>query len=155
NRWSWQPNSGRPILQQIAGNTMANTVEALDTELGKYYLYCDRDVPMLFTENETNMKRVFGVENRSLYVKDGINEYVVHGQTAAVNPARQGTKVAPHYLLTVEPARSEVIRLRLSNVTPDDWAKTRSNPFGNFEDVLQARRSETDEFYKDIIPKST
>src|SRR5262249_25599668 len=82
NRWSWQPISGRPILQQIAGNTMANTVEALDTELGKYYLYCDRDVPMLFTENETNMKRVFGVENRSLYVKDGINEYVVHGQTA-------------------------------------------------------------------------
>ena len=34
---------------------------------------------MLFTENETNAQRLFGVENRTPYVKDGINDYIVHG----------------------------------------------------------------------------
>lgn len=48
------------------------------------------------TENETNMQRLFGVPNTSLYVKDGIDEYIVHGRQDAVNPAQQGTKAAAH-----------------------------------------------------------
>ena len=33
------------------------------------------------------------------YVKDGINDYVVHGARDAVNPAQTGTKAAAHYTL--------------------------------------------------------
>ena len=70
-----------------------------------YYLYCDGNVPILFTENETNTQRIFGVPNRTPYVKDGINNYVVQGQADAVNPAKQGTKAAPSLSPDGRPAR--------------------------------------------------
>ena len=65
-----------------------------------YIFICDGDVPLLFTENETNNERLFPeYPNASPYVKDGINDYVVHGNQAAVNPDNQGTKVSAHYQL--------------------------------------------------------
>ena len=36
---------------------------------------------MLFTENETNFSRLYGGENRTPYVKDSINDYVVNGES--------------------------------------------------------------------------
>ena len=63
-----------------------------------YVLSCEGDVPLLFTENETNHERLFpGQKNESPYVKDGINDCVVQGKHGAVNPGKQGTKVAAHY----------------------------------------------------------
>ena len=56
------------------------------SELGDYYLYCEGNPDLLFTENETNTERIFGTPNQSPYVKDGINNYIVHGNRAAVNP---------------------------------------------------------------------
>ena len=73
--------------------------------LGERYLYCDGDAPLLFTENETNTQRIFGVPNRSPYVKDSINNYIVHGQKDAVNPEQKGTKVAAHYRLDSQARR--------------------------------------------------
>jgi hypothetical protein len=113
---------------------------------------------LLFTENETNTQRIFGVPNRSPYVKDSINTYIVHSQEGAVNPEKKGTKVAAHYRLTVNPGACQVIRLRLSDVAPA--ARTQTNgegadPFdGHFEQVLQARKREADEFYATVIPTS-
>jgi hypothetical protein len=75
-------------------------------------------VPLLFTENETNTQCIFGVPNRSPYVKDSLNTYIVHGQEGAVNPEHKGTKVAAQYRLTVDPGQSQVVRLRLSDVAP-------------------------------------
>ena len=68
--------------------------------------YCDGQASLLFTENETNTQRLFGVQNRTPFVKDGINNYIVHGQRDAVNPQQTGTKVAAHYRLTVPPGKS-------------------------------------------------
>jgi hypothetical protein len=53
-------------------------------------LYCEEDVPLLFTENETNNERIFGTSNLSPYVKDGINNYVIAGNHSAVNPEKAG-----------------------------------------------------------------
>ena len=61
---------------------------------------------MLFTENETNYQRLFGGENESPYVKDSINDYVVHGEKDAVNPAKSGTKAAAHYVKMVAPGET-------------------------------------------------
>ena len=70
--------------------------------LGEFVLSCEGDVPLLFTENETNHERLFpGQKNESAYVKDGINDCVVHGSQGAVNPGKQGTKVAAHYKVNV------------------------------------------------------
>src|SRR5262249_19840710 len=106
----------------------------------------------------TNTQRIFGVPNRTPYVKDGINNYIVHGQEGVVNPEKKGTKVAAHYRLTVNPGQCQVVRLRLSDVAPAAFAQTNgatAGPFGSpFADVLQARRKEADEFYQSVIPAS-
>jgi Glycosyl hydrolase family 63 C-terminal domain len=121
-------------------------------------LYCDGEVTLLFTENETNTQRIFGVPNRTPYVKDGINNYIVHGQEGAVNPEMKGTKAAAHYRVTVNPGQFQTIRLRLSDIAPDAFARTNgkaTGPFGgSFEDALQARRKEADEFYAAVIPST-
>jgi hypothetical protein len=68
---------------------------------------------LLFTENDTNLQRLFGAPNASPYVKDGINDYVVNGASGAVNPARTGTKAAARYALTLAPGETRTVRLRL------------------------------------------
>src|SRR5690242_9456900 len=96
NQWSWFGTQDRPALRQAAGNSARSVVKAVEPVLGERYLYCEGEVPLLFTENETNTQRIFGVPNRGPYVKDGINNCVVHGQEGAVNPENKGTKVAAH-----------------------------------------------------------
>src|SRR5262249_37295937 len=100
----------------------------------------------------------FGVPNRTPYVKDGINNHVVHGQEGVVNPDGKGTKVAAHYRVTVGPGASQVIRLRLCDKAPAAPAKRNAaaaSPFGSpFNRMLQARRKQADEFYKAITPRS-
>ena len=155
NLWSWHGTPDRPRLQ-LADGSLPNVVQAVDAELGDRYLYCDGNAELLFSENETNTQRIFGVPNRSPFVKDGIDNCVVHGRAEAVNPEQQGTKVAAHYRLTIMPDQSQVLRLRLSNVAPPAAATNgkAKHPFAQFDDVLQARRAEADEFYAAVIPAS-
>jgi len=71
-------------------------------------------VPLLFTDNTTNNELLFGQKNETCCVKDGINDCVVQGNKAAVNPEKQGTKVAAHYKATIGAGQNTVVRLRLS-----------------------------------------
>jgi hypothetical protein len=147
NQWSWSGAAGaadRPTLQRVA-----DVVRAVHPTLGEYHLYCDGEPPLLFTENETNTERIFGTANRTPYVKDGINNYIVHGRKDAVNPGQQGTKVAAHYRVTVRPGECQVVRLRLSAVAPG-----KGNAFSDFDDVLEIRHKEADRFYDKVIPRS-
>jgi hypothetical protein len=150
NLWSWGGQPNKPSLQQLVGAKGHSAVKATDAKLGERYFYCDGDASLLFTENETNTQRIFGVANRSRFVKDSINDYIVHGRTEAVNPEHKGTKVAAHYRLTADPGQCQVIRARLSDLAPAGAAT-----FGSqFDELLQARRDEADEFYKTITPAS-
>jgi hypothetical protein len=93
NTWSWAGGGAKPAIQaldQPGVNVMqAQHADPLFQESPPtLYLYCDGDAALLFTENETNHERIFGAPNASPYVKDGINNYVVHGRTDAVNPAQ-------------------------------------------------------------------
>ena len=155
NQWSWHGGADRPTLQQLADTGACGVVKATDAALGDRYLYCEGNVTLLFTENETNTQRIFGVANRSPYVKDSINDYIVHGQTEAVNPEKKGTKAAAHYRLTVNPAHARWFDCG-SAMSHRPLAQTNgeaASPFGSqFADVLQARRQEADEFYAAIIP---
>jgi hypothetical protein len=156
NRWSWGRDNPRPVLE--SADAKSTTMKATDADLGERYLYCDGQSSLLFTENETNAKRLFGGQNRTPFVKDGINNFIVNGQTDAVNPNRTGTKAAAHYHLTVPAGKCEVVRLRLTPVAPGALAKTYGNGRGafgkHFDQVLQARRQEADEFYAGVIPRS-
>ena len=144
NQWSWAGAGERPSLQRVG-----NAVKAIHPALSERYLYCDGSPTLLFTENETNTQRIFGVSNRSPYVKDNINNYIVQGQQDAVNPEQQGTKAWAHYRVTVKPGESQVIRLRLSDLAPG-----KNGAFGDFDDVMAIRHKEADEFYATVIPRS-
>ncbi|MCY2994009.1 MAG: glucosidase [Planctomycetota bacterium] len=158
NDWSsWIAESnrspGKPNLRQIKAPAGASAVAAAHPLLGEFILACEGDVPLLFTENETNHERLFPgrQQNESPYVKDGINNCVVQGHQGAVNPEQQGTKVAAHYQVNVGAGQTQVIRLRLSNTAPDQ----KSEPFGkSFEEVFADRLREADEFYKSVTPPS-
>jgi hypothetical protein len=148
NTWNWWPGTPKPTLEQLVGRDGICVVEAAHPSLGTRYLYCEEKVPLLFTENETNNQRVFGTENTSRYVKDGINNYVVFGEQDDVNLELRGTKVSADYKLNVPAGQAATIRLRLSGIPPDMVG----NPFQDFTKTMQARRTEADEFYKEITP---
>jgi Mannosylglycerate hydrolase MGH1-like glycoside hydrolase domain len=155
NTWSWSDGGLKPILQSVEGAghrvIRAHHTDPLFQEsLDDYYLYCQGTVPLLFTENETNTARLFGTANQGLYVKDGINNAIVHGQQDAVNPAQQGTKASPHYHLTIDAGSTQVVRLRLTRTAPGQMG----DPFRQFDAVVQARRGEADEFYRALTPPS-
>ena len=158
NQWSWHCGAGRPSLCEVSTGRSRRVVEAVDPKLGQRYLVCEGTVPLLFTENETNTERIFGVANRSRFVKDSINDFIVHGIKEAVNPQNLGTKVAADYHLSVPAGECQVIRLRLSRIPPSATAGSNGNsagPFGrHFEEVVEARRNEANEFYRAVIPKS-
>jgi hypothetical protein len=127
-----------------------STVVVTHPDLDTYYFYLDEPVPLLFTENETNCRRLFGVANRTPYVKDGINDYLIHGAHNAVNPEQRGTKVAAHYQRTIAPGEIATIRLRLTDQTP-----VSEEQFGeHFAEIIAARKSEADAFYDSITPPS-
>jgi len=149
NTWSWSPGAPKPVLKKDSGTKGARVVAATDGELGDRFLYCEGEVPLLFTENETNNQRIFGEPNAGQYVKDGINDCVVAGTQGVVNPEETGTKASAHYQITVGAGGTATIRLRLSDQLPSHV----NDPFGKeFAEILQARRSDADEFYRSITP---
>jgi hypothetical protein len=156
NDWSaWIAKSNRapskPTITQIKAPKGASVVAAAHPLLGEFTLSCEGDVPLLFTENETNHERLFGQPNESPHVKDGINDCVVHGRQEAVNPGKEGTKVAAHYRATVGAGQSTVIRLRLSGSSPERKGK----PFDKgFDELFTDRLREADEFYRSVTPPS-
>ena len=95
-------------------------------ELGRYVLACEAAPELLFTENETNLARLYGAANSTPYVKDGINEAVVLSRAHAVNPATVGTKAAAHYRFTIEPGETATVRLRLRREAGDLRRETRA-----------------------------
>ncbi len=105
----------------------------------------------LFTGNETNSRKLYGMDNWTPYVKDAFHEYVVHGNTAAVNPKNVGTKVAAYYKTEVPAGGEVVVRLRLCAVNGAPGG--RALPFGKeFDSIFSDRIRETDEFYAEHVP---
>ncbi|MEU2793308.1 glucosidase [Streptomyces sp. NPDC007100] len=146
NTWSWREGTAKPRLARAEGPHGTATVRAIHAELGSYDLRCSGEVPLLFTENETNNERLFGTPSPSPYVKDGIGRAVVDGEKEAVNPAGEGTKAAAHYTLTLPAGGEETLRLRLAP-TGSPLALT-----GGFDTVFQERIAEADAFYRELTP---
>jgi hypothetical protein len=156
NTWSWSGDVPKPALSAVSG-AGTRAIAASHLTLGHYYLYCENDPELLFTENETNNERIFGMPNRSRYVKDAFDRYLIHGSRDAINPESSGTKACTHYSLTVSGGEAQVIRLRLLNIGPDGLPRlaTAGNgyPFGSsFDDMVKLRLQEANDFYTYITP---
>jgi Glycosyl hydrolase family 63 C-terminal domain len=155
NDWSkWIAESNRaevkPIISQLNSQPGSTSASAKNHKLGEFLFSCEGEVPLLFTENETNHERLFpGERNEGMFVKDGINEFVVNNKSNAVNPEKQGTKVSAHYQAEIGAGEQFVVRLRLtrndSNQTP--------YPFGTeFDRIFVDRLAESNSFHKSVTP---
>jgi hypothetical protein len=156
NTWSWNDSAAKPILQQADIDTENLSAIQLKEELrGIWWMLCEGSSNLLFTENETNLEKLYNVPNASIYAKDGINDFVVHGKHSAVNPEQKGTKAAAHYVFQIAGNSSETIYLRLSS--QENAEKQVFNSHDDFiaqaEAVFQTRIAEADEFYASIIPE--
>ncbi len=151
--WIARP-AEQPLMKQVDGPAGARSVAASHTVLGEYVLHCEGDAPLLFTENSTNHARL-GLDYPDVgpYLKDGINNYIVHGQIDAANPEKVGTKASAHYRLAVDGGKFKVIKLRLMKAAP---AGDRSRPLfgGGFDEIFANRLREADEFYRGVTPAS-
>ena len=149
NTWSWSSGAAKPVMNAAPGVVGARAIAATHPELGDRFLYCEADVPLLFTENETNNERVFNTPNGSPHVKDGINDHIVLGKKGVINPELTGTKASAHYQVTIEARGMATIWLRLCDQPP----ALMSEPFGNqFAEIIRTRRREADEYYRAITP---
>ncbi len=141
NTWAWKPGSPKPKL--FVGKD--SSIIAEHNELGCYRIECHGNPELLFSENETNTRRLYGSRDIG-YFKDAFHERVVHGLRSAVNPNRMGTKAGIYHVLTVEPLQSAEIRLRLrSSALPA--IKSRLD---DFDARFSQRQQEADEFYANI-----
>ena len=146
NTWSWRAKPEKPTLSAASGG-----VNIDHPELGKYRLDCEADgdgVPtLLFCENETNARRHFDQPDATGFFKDAFHEYVVEGNTSAVNPAQTGSKAGALYSLSVPAGGSVRVRLRLARTAT---AGKPAQPFANFDALFARRHSEADHFYADL-----
>ncbi len=136
NTWSWSPNLQRArITLQPDGRLLAHRTAMADMRLD-----ADGEGPVLFCENETNVRRLYGTQAPGPF-KDGINDAVIHNDAAATRPDA-GSKAAFHRILEIPPHGTASVRLRLR---PAD--QTHSG-FEDFDGIVARRRAEADEFYE-------
>ena len=165
NTWSWgdpDEDGPRPRLRAGGSSRSDGTIVADHPSLGRYVLAGDGAADAVFTENETNLERLYGIPNPAPFVKDGINNYVVSGCSGYVNPEKEGSKAALHYHLTVRPGETATVRLRLSQVEMEgdgqgadghgNGGHISAPSFADFEAVFARRREEADAFYAALQP---
>jgi len=175
NTWSWGKDLRRPAVQRAPAPPGALCAELEHWQYGKRWFLSTGAEQLLFTENETNLEKVFKAKNRIPYVKDGFHEYLIRGNKDAVNPAQSGTKVAAHYPFELGPGESQTIKLRLTDMDPLGGMDENSSRVGTsaapgerglpqgapgtndfaegFDRVFGDRIRDANEFYDSRIPK--
>lgn len=139
NSWCYDKETPKPIIKAVG----QNVIELEHMTLGRYFLYAHGKQEMLFCENESNQKRLYQKEDWKGYAKDGINDYIVDGDAAAVNPDNRGTKAGVCFTRLIPSGESAEIQLRLT----DHWFEA---PFEEYEKVFQRTKKEADHFYAEL-----
>ncbi|TWT79898.1 Mannosyl oligosaccharide glucosidase [Planctomycetes bacterium CA13] len=176
NTWTWRCTdegcTTRPSMR-LVDNVVQTNHETLD----RYWLACDTisssesvgggasagngDWEWIFTDNETNTNLHPDLPSESDYFKDGLNDFIVLGDTHSVNPEQRGTKCGAYGLLMIPSGETTQIRLRLAHVDSPiirETSRGEAKQFGtlafndSFEACFDKRIAEADEFYQARIP---
>ena len=138
NTWAWGYDDHKPEMYRDDEGCIKITREGL----GNYYFVGEHKPEALFCENETNTMRLYDYQKAGTF-KDGINDFLVHGNHDALNNIHKGTKAAFNYALDIPPGKSAVIRLRLSS-------KFHTDPFLEYDTIFDSRVKEANEFYAEM-----
>jgi hypothetical protein len=145
NTWSWGLGDPKPHLKRCGSDK--TVIELNEPDYGNRWIWFDGSPRLLFTENETNYRRLFAYDGGSQYTKDGIGDFIVSGRPKAVNPAENGTKAAAHYEFRIAAGESATVKVRFTNRESKSGVEA-----AEFDDVFPLRRKEADEFYATVIP---
>ncbi len=151
NTWSWSGAvDHKPRLERIGDVNGSPVMRVFHAQYRERFLFADGSPELLFTENESNLRRLFNAANHGFYQKDGINDCVVKGLRYRVNPEQTGTKASAHYDLEIPSGGSSVVKLKFSQLL-----NSTHDHFGvSFDEVFRDRISDADELYRDVIPQS-
>jgi hypothetical protein len=145
NLWSFGLAEEKPMMYLKKIPNGYGGVKMIHYETGEYHFYFDRPVRTLFTENETNTERLYGVPNKTPFTKDAFHTAVVNNNFDWLEKKNEGTKFAPLYEFNIAAQSSVTIKLRLSK------KEITENPFTkNFDELFEQRIHEADEFYQNI-----
>lgn len=176
NTWTWDCTdegcTTRPSMRMVDGVVKSN-----HETLGEVWMACDKTITSsdpslsvapeqwswLFTENETNKVRHPGLPSESDFFKDGLNDYIVNGNTKAVNPDQRGTKCGVYGLMMVGAGKTVTVRLRITHTESPTIAEKASNQPAqfaatafddSFDQTFADRIADADEFYAQRIDSS-
>ena len=149
NTWSWTEDAIKPLLANASDGRPGTVIYIEHPAYGKRYLHSENKPPVLFTENETNTRRLYHLPGPA-FCKDGINDFIVNGRMNAVNAAGEGTKAATHYRFAIAPGETVSVRLRM---TEQNWAASQDPFVSEFDRTFLARKQEADAYYSRLIPE--
>jgi hypothetical protein len=135
NSWSWDAGAPRPVIDERDGALVAR-----HPHLGAMTLKGDGDHLRLFCDNDSNARRLWGVDG-ARYPKDGIGDHVLLGADT-VNPEGTGTKASLWYQVEVEPGATHEILLSFGTDADPDW---------DLEQILLERQADADGFYGEVF----
>ncbi|ODV80477.1 Six-hairpin glycosidase [Suhomyces tanzawaensis NRRL Y-17324] len=159
NTWAWgseESKISKPKVSQHDDFTVKVEHEKFGT---KYFVFApapgatenspDVKPKLLFTENETNTKRLYDQPNKHKYVKDAFHDYVIDHDEEAVNPEKFGTKTAAWFAFDenggVQPGDYVTLRYKFSK-SPEEIDEY------EFDQVFARRQDEADAFYWKVSP---
>ena len=148
NTWAWGCEHEGCSAKQSMYLQEEGLVSGHHETLGKFYFAFEdpETATPLFTENETNFYKLFGVPNKASYVKDGFHEYLIQNNPASVNPHLAGSKFAPLYHYNFQGEESKIFKFRLTG------EKKAEAPFSQqFDEIFNQRQLEADAFYESKI----
>ena len=148
NKWQSEQLTQKPNIKIDSNLSDCQLVTASDDKLGTYHLYFPKSDNLLFTENETNIHKLYGVANYAPHVKDAFHDVIVGGDEELLKDNTQGTKFAPVYKIKIKGGDKKSITLRLRN------GEISGDPFKNIENVFIDRKKEADEFYENFYPEN-
>ncbi|MBM3786431.1 MAG: glucosidase [Acidobacteria bacterium] len=137
NTWTWgRSREAKPVLSAIGPESTL----ASHSTLGNLVFECPECETMLFTENDGNAERLWGLPSAG-YAKDAFQQYLIEGRRDAVNPSRRGTKMAGLYTWPLGPGESRSVILRLA---PEESAAVDAAA------LFRTRIAEANEFFSNV-----
>src|SRR5204862_2553629 len=145
NTWRWGRHGEGYDPRGSIKRAGTASVRISQPTLGEFRLDAEGAPALLFTDNETNSERLWGVAPVSPYTKDAFHRRVIEGDAQAVNPAGEGSKCAAWYVLDVPAGGSHRLRLRLTH-----RAGASAAPFAGFDAVFARRIAEADHYPRTV-----
>ncbi|MEO1856040.1 MAG: glucosidase [Rubritalea sp.] len=152
NSWAWGEDHFESKWAKPSIKLDGDRLQLEHSDMGKFHFYLDEsdgvEHEWLFTENDSNLKLLFGQQNKAKYQKDAFHEYLINVRKDVVNPAMEGTKAAAWMKVTVQPGETQEVRCRLIAVEDDHGQR-----FEDFAEVVATREAEESEFYDCMLPE--